>query len=123
MATLKDVEKNRIIQAELSYGNKNLVFSRPKDVLLKKGTTVRVLASVGNLSSTKAMRFTYDSAIIKTERAGKVHIHLHRPIDERLKYEVEIPSISTQENVTNNDIISKRRAKNETIIVRKEKRR
>ena len=38
MATLKDVEKNRIIQAELSYGNKNLVFCRPKDVLLKKGT-------------------------------------------------------------------------------------
>ena len=68
------------------------------------------------------MRFTYDSAVIKTERAGKVHIHLHRPIDDRLKYEVEIPSLATQVNVTNDGIIySKRRAKNDKKNIMKKK--
>ena len=92
MATLKEIEKNRIIKAEATLEKSKLVFSSPKDYSVNKGDLIRVLASAGKKSG-KALRFTYSTAKVEKKLPGKVEIVLPKPLDDRLDYEVEIPSI------------------------------
>ena len=92
MATLREVKNIRIIEAESTPEKSKLVFSSPKDYSANKGDLIRVLASISKKSG-KALRFTYSTAKVEKKLPGKVEIVLPKPLDDRLDYEVEIPSI------------------------------